>query len=505
MGNFNYLEEIYFTGSDKYKLIQSLLIKGLIKKIAPEIYTSKLDSEPAEIIRRNIFQIIAKKFPEGVISHRSAFELAAYQDNIFVTTKYTDKYSLPGITINLLKGPAPIPGDGSLFGASYSQRERALLENMQISKGKPPKCLSREQIEEKLEMFLRTHGEEYLNQIRDKSRTIAQQLSMNDEFLKLDGIIGAMLSTKSIKNLKSDVGKARFNKVPYDINRINLFEKLFFALQSKTFKRISDPNNTLKSYELFGFFESYFSNYIEGTRFKVEDAKQIVDSGLPMPSRENDSHDVLGTFKIVSDKKALSVTPKSADDFVQLLKFRHKILLNARPDFKPGMFKEKANVAGNTVFVEPELVNGTLKKGFEYYNALQEPFAKAAYIMFLIAETHPFNDGNGRIARIFMNSELTKDDQSKILIITSFRDDYILALKKLTNQHNPEVYIQMLEKAHNLSSNIKGDNFNLVFNYLKSLNAFEETNSNTIIIPYQKDDNIKVPSIEPKKSNGLEM
>jgi len=376
---------------------------------------------------------------------------------------------------------------------------------MQISKGKPPKSLSREQVEEKLEMFLRTHGEEYLNQIRDKSRIIAHQLSMNNEFAKLDGIIGAMMSTKSIKNLKSDVGKARFNKIPYDNNRIILFEKLFLALRSKTFKRIPDSNETLKSYELFGFFESYFSNFIEGTKFKVEDAKQIIDSGLPMPSRENDSHDVLGTFKIVGDKKALSVSPNNADDFIQLLKFRHKVLLNSRPDFKPGMFKEKANVAGNTVFVEPELVNGTLKKGFEYYNALQEPFAKAAYIMFLIAEIHPFNDGNGRIARIFMNSELTKDNQSKILIVTSFRDDYILALKRLTNQHDPEVYIRMLERAHNLSSNIKGDNFKIGFEYLKSLNAFEETNSNMIIIPEISIDKImnNISEDEPKKGKGL--
>ena len=70
----------------------------------------------------------------------------------------------------------------------------------------------------------------------------------------------------------------------------------------------------------------------------------------------------------------------------------------------------------------------------------------------------------------------------------------------------------MLEKAHNFSSNIKGDNFNLVFNYLKSLNAFEETNSNTIIIPeIRKEENLKVPSVDkisenkPKKGKGLSL
>ena len=483
MGNFNFLDEIYFTGSDQYKLIQSLRSKGLIKKIAPEIYSSNLAGEPSEIIRNNIFQIIAQKFPDGIISHRSAIELTPFQDNFFVSAKYTDKYSLPGITLNLLKGPGSISGDLSLYGAKYSQRERAFLENMQIAKGKPPKSLSREQIEEKLEMLLRTHGEEYLNQIRDTCSSISRELSMSEEFSKLNAIIGAMMHTKSITNLKSDVARARFNHIPFDNNRIKLFEKLFQSLNNKTFKRVPENNVTKESYKLFAFFESYFSNFIEGTKFKIEDAKQIVDTGIPMKARENDSHDVLGTYKLVSDKNSLSLCPSTSEDFIRLLKYRHGILLKSRKDFLPGMFKEIQNQAGNTIFVEPELVDGTLRKGFEFYNALQEPFAKGAYIMFLIAETHPFNDGNGRIARIFMNSELTKDNQSKILITTSFREDYILALKRLTNLHDPEVYIHMLEKAHLLSSKVVGDDFKEVFNYLKSIHVFDETNFQTLMIP----------------------
>ncbi|NJO93114.1 MAG: cell filamentation protein Fic, partial [Chloroflexia bacterium] len=120
MGDFNLLDEIYFTGRDKYKSIQSLLSKGLIMKIAAEIYTSNFEADPSDIIRRNLFQIIAEKFPGSLISHRSAFELAPFQDNIFVTSKYTDKYQLPGVTVNLLKGFGPITGDGYMFGAAFS-------------------------------------------------------------------------------------------------------------------------------------------------------------------------------------------------------------------------------------------------------------------------------------------------------------------------------------------------------------------------------------------------
>jgi prophage maintenance system killer protein len=379
---------------------------------------------------------------------------------------------------------------------------------MQISKGNPPKCLSQKQVEEKLEILLRTHGEEYLNQIRDKSRIIAQKLSMNEEFSKLNSIIGAMMKTKSISNLKSDVAKARYKKAPYDINRIKLFEKLFLSLHNKSFKKITDSNITTKSYELFAFFESYFSNYIEGTKFKVEDAKQIIDTGIPLDARPDDSHDVLGTFKIVSDKKALSITPDNPDELIQLIKQRHIILLGERQNYAPGVFKEKANIAGNTVFVDPQLVDGTLRKGYEYYKALQEPFAKAAYIMFLISEVHPFNDGNGRIARVFMNSELTKNNQTKILITTFFRDDYLLNIKKLTNQHDPEGYIRMLEKAHDFSSKINGEDFNKVVLFLKSKYAFEETS--TLVIPdIKKEQNLRIPGVdkiqEVKKDKGLKI
>jgi len=90
-------------------------------------------------------------------------------------------------------------------------------------------------------------------------------------------------------------------------------------------------------------------------------------------------------------------------------------LLSARPSKNPGHFKDKNNRAGNTEFVDWQLVQGTLKKGFELYSILRNPFAKAAYIMFLISEVHPFLDGNGRIARVMMNAELTSVNKSTII------------------------------------------------------------------------------------------
>jgi len=247
-------------------------------------------------------------------------------------------------------------------------------------------------------------------------------------------IIGALFTTKPSKILKSNLALSRAAGFPYDKNRIELFEILFNYLHNKEFKDRPENNLTINSFRNFAFFEAYFSNYIEGTVFEVSEAKKIIDTGIPLPARSDDSHDVLGTYQIVSDRNEMKIITSDENEFLNLLQARHKILLSARIDKNPGQFKERNNRAGSTFFVDYKLVRGTLIRGFEYYKALTNPFARAAYIMFLVSEVHPFEDGNGRIARVMMNTELVNQNQCKIIVPTVYRDDYLLTLKRLSNQ-----------------------------------------------------------------------
>jgi fido (protein-threonine AMPylation protein) len=90
--------------------------------------------------------------------------------------------------------------------------------------------------------------------------------------------------------------------------------------------------------------------------------------------------------------------------------------LAARKSKKPRQIKDRNNRAGETHFVDHTLVKGTLVKGFDYYQALVHPFAKAAFMMFMISEVHPFLDGNGRISRIMMNAEFMTKNQTRNII-----------------------------------------------------------------------------------------
>ncbi len=154
------------------------------------------------------------------------------------------------------------------------------------------------------------------------------------------------------------------------------------------------------------------------------------------------------------------------------MKERHAVLLSSRTSKKPGEFKDRNNRAGSTEFVDWELVPGTLKKGYEWYSLLQHPFSRAAYIMFMISEVHPFLDGNGRIARIMMNVELGAKGFSKIIIPTVYREDYMGSLKKLTKQRSGDAYIRMLLKSWEFSSQVYGENLDVMEDFLSKSNAF---------------------------------
>jgi len=474
------LNEVIFGSADKKisRQISKLHGLGKIRKIAPRLYTSNLTDPEEAIVRRNLFEILKNLYPGSMISHRSAFEFKPTEtDQIFLTYKYTKKIRLPGITIRFLEGPGPLHGDNPFSGELYiSQQPRAFLENLQPSKRSGPasKTLTLPEIEEKLEQIIRINGEDEINRVRDRAREISVKLDMEKEFSVLESIIGALLSTRESDILSSPLAAARAFGFPYDPVRLDLFEELFRALQTKEFRNRPDKNLSVQSFRNEAFFESYFSNYIEGTEFEIEEAMQIIMSNQPFPDRDVDSHDILGTYKIVSSREEMSVIPGSADELLSILQNRHRILMSARTDKKPGLFKDRNNVAGRTAFVDMNLVKGTLIKSYDLYRALTHPFKRAAFVMFVISEVHPFLDGNGRMARIMMNAELVSEGQSKIIIPTVFRDDYLGVLRKLTRQGDTGSYIRMLFRVYDFSETIYGDNMEEMQQHLENCNAFLE-------------------------------
>lgn len=473
-------KEIIFGSSDPNisRVISQKEKEGELRKVAPRIYTSNLVDSLENIVRRNLMDILAHRYPDALISHRSAREMQPTSTgDFFLTNSTTRKVTdLPGITLNFVKGPKATEYDMPFMGMHISGEYRCMLENMQVSRksGGESRILPRETIENKLEQMLLVGGEAELNKYRDKLREVSERLGMQSEFDKINNIIAALLSTHDSKVLTTDSAKAIASGNPFDKKRLDLFRILFDAIMDRYFVIRNNRNTDEESFRMVSFFESYFSNYIEGTEFDIEEAKKIVDSGIPMPRRDEDSHDILGTFKVLSNRSEMNRVPSSPEELFSILIRRHSILLEGRPHMNPGVFKTKNNMAGQTEFVDYRLVKGTLAQGFKFYAALTDPFAKAVFMMFMISEVHPFNDGNGRMARVMMNAELVRAGQSRIIVPTVFREDYILSLRKLTRHKDPSAYINVMTKLHKFSDNLYGTEFTELKEYLKECNAYED-------------------------------
>jgi hypothetical protein len=474
-------KEIIFSSSNPAvsRAISKAEKEGRIRKIAPRIYTTNLRDSIEHIIKRNFFEILKWRLPNAVISHRSASELKPTADgNFFITSASSRKITdIKGITLNIIEGKPALDSDINLGELYISSEWRWVLENMQTSKKKTgeSKTFPIEYIEDKLEKIILREGEDGINRFRNKAREIASQLEMNTEFERLNSMISALLSTHDSSVLRTDSAKARSAGMPFDAGRVELFRILYDRLKNYYFPERIDKNTSGDSFRLFSFFEAYFSNYIEGTRFTVEDAKKIVDTGIAISKRIKDSHDILGTFNIVSNSHEMSITPASEDELITLLKRRHYTMMSERAeDVNAGDFKTQNNRAGNTEFVDFTLVEGTLRQGFKFYVALTDPMAKAVFMMFMISEVHPFTDGNGRISRIMGNAELFKSGLSRIIVPTVFREDYIGSLKRFTNRKDPDAFIRVMDKLQYFSNHIFGEDFEELNSYIKATNAYKE-------------------------------
>jgi hypothetical protein len=286
-----------------------------------------------------------------------------------------------------------------------SSPARALLDNFASSRsigGAASRTLSPKELEIYLDTLLRRAGADELNRLRDDARKIAPALDRTKEFKALNKLIGALLNTQP-GDLQTPAARARHKGSPYDPERLDLFEELRAELHRTPpqVRRAAPADGTT-----LPFFEAYFSNFIEGTEFAVDEAAAIVFENRIPNERPQDAHDILGTYRIVADNEGMARTPETFAEFERLLKRRHGEIMQARPDKSPGQYKAEANRAGGTYFVAPELVRGTLTEGFKIYRSLATPFQRAVFMMFLVAEVHPFADGNGRVARIMMNAEL---------------------------------------------------------------------------------------------------
>ncbi len=473
----------FYFGSDSER--RKLSAEGKIRKIYMGVYTSiQDDKELGRVMSYQWPLIVAHAFKNSVISYRSAIEFQPSPANyIYLVSKQSKTVEIGEVKFKLIRGtPESFSNRRALMGAQTASLERAFLDSLISSKVKvsDDRYLPIDELEDRLEKMMTELGEDAINSFRDKSKIISEELNMLGSWTRLDGIIGTLLGSKDVE-LHGKRSIQRAAGLPLDEKKVELFWLLANHLETIYYPDNPDINlNNREHFENKAFFESYFSNYIEGTVFLIEEAEQIVFDKKEIENRVNDSHDISGTFHIVSDKSFMTTSSRSFSEFTESLRLINKTVISTRFDKFPGEFKKRENRAGNTVFVHPDYVEGTLKSAFEISGTISHPIARGLFLSFVVSEVHPFADGNGRTCRIILNRELLSAGFSSIIIPTVYREDYLLALRALSRKGRPAPVARMFLRALRFSQ-LDFTNYQKVKKEISKRNWFLEPDEGKIV------------------------
>lgn len=460
------------------RAVQRRLAAGELHRITRGVVTRLPQEEWPALIARERIRVLAALFPKTVIGPRTAFAGGGptMEGLIFLTGTYTRRVQLPGLTIQVIAGSGPALGDMPMMGRElyFPSPARLLLENLAVSRARIAKSVGKAAVEQRLIEICDARGEDALGTLRDEARALAPTLGLESEFELFDALVGGILGTQKT-TMSTAAGKAMAADIPYDADRLALFEKLAQQLRSVPLKQPLEVTKSERSRTHFAFLESYFSNFIEGTEFDVSDARAFVLEGKPITERPKDSHDIIGVFRQALDPGWANQTLAPGEPVLTQLRERHVNQMKERPEVDPGAFKTKANRAGNTEFVAPRLVRGTLVEGAKLLPTVPPGTARALMAMFLVSEVHPFTDGNGRLARLAMNAELSVVKACRIIVPTLFREEYLDCLRVLTREGDSTPFLDAMQRIHVWTAAFDYEDLDRVIEEMKACNAFEKS------------------------------
>ncbi len=209
----------------------------------------------------------------------------------------------------------------------------------------------------------------------------------------------------------------------------------------------------------FRFDWNYHSNSIEGNKLTFGETKTFLLHGITAKGKSFKDHlDIKGHNEaillledIVKDERDIT------ENFIREL---HAIILQ-EPYYNKsqtidgkivpkriniGKYKTQANhiktQTGEThYFATPEETPAKMNDLIEWYRTAKKhyeqnkksnyhPLITAALFHYKFISIHPFDDGNGRLARILMNLILMKNGFSPVIIKTELKEDYYVALQE---------------------------------------------------------------------------
>jgi Fic family protein len=215
-------------------------------------------------------------------------------------------------------------------------------------------------------------------------------------------------------------------------------EKLLQSIEGKKRElernRPLNPSIVRKLEEEFTIAWIYNSNAIEGNTLSLQETEIVINSGITIGGKTLNEH-----FEAINHKNGIgyikSIINKKEKVTEKTIKKLHELILHSIDDTEAGHYRRQnvRIVGANHIPPQSVKIPRRMNEFIEWF--YQNEYSKnipqfAADVHYKLVMIHPFLDGNGRVARLFMNLLLMQHGYPPAIILKVDRKRYYRVLNE---------------------------------------------------------------------------
>lgn len=178
---------------------------------------------------------------------------------------------------------------------------------------------------------------------------------------------------------------------------------------------------------------TYTSNAIEGNTLTAVETTMVIEHGITIAGKPLKDHmEALDHFEAIHYVRALARQPRPFTE-MDLRNLHRLVMLRSRPGIA-GRYADQGRFvltgSGRHVFPSPAEVPALMGDFSAWLATAPDTPASAFTAHRRLVEIHPFNDGNGRTARLLMNLILIRGGYPAVAVRPEDRPAYIAGLQQ---------------------------------------------------------------------------
>lgn len=185
---------------------------------------------------------------------------------------------------------------------------------------------------------------------------------------------------------------------------------------------------------------TWTSNALEGNSLTESETKVLIEEGLTVGGRPmRDLLEAVDHAKAYNYMFTMIGSRKITEDYILTL---HRLFYQNIEEEFAGKYRDFPVFISGSRFpvTKPSAIQNEMKALIEWIEAKRKsyhPVEFAALLHKRFVFIHPFQDGNGRVARLLMNTALIQDGYLPTLIPPILRSEYITLLEKAHEDDSP--------------------------------------------------------------------